>query len=147
MYDLAVAYLRNHYTDLGAFAWVQSAERTVASAYAANVGVTPILAMIDAGSRTVVAKLRRVLAGEEERLARYMDLLLRMRSLEGDIYCTLYTAIAGSASAPSATGWRPSSGTRSPAPSKERRRKAACSGARRPPAPRPRAVCWARRRK
>jgi methyl-accepting chemotaxis protein len=90
MYDLAVAYLRNHYTDLGGFAWVQSAERTVASAYAVKVGVTPILAMIDAGSRNVVEKLRRALAKDEERLARYMDLLLRMRSLENDIYCTLY---------------------------------------------------------
>ena len=90
MYDLAVAYLRNHYTDLGGFAWVQSAERTVASAYAMDVGVTPILAMIDAGSRKVIAKLRGNLAGDEDRLGRCIDLLMRMRSLESDIYCTLY---------------------------------------------------------
>jgi hypothetical protein len=48
MYDLAVAYLRNRYTELASKVWVQSAERTVAAAYAIDVGLTPILAMVDA---------------------------------------------------------------------------------------------------
>ena len=90
MYELAVAYLRNRYTDLSGFAWVQSAERTVASAYAIDIGLTPILAMIDAGGSATYEILRRRLAGEDEQLSRYMELLLKMRSLEGDIYCALY---------------------------------------------------------
>jgi methyl-accepting chemotaxis protein len=90
MYDLAVDYLRNRYTDLSGTAWVRSAERTVASAFAIDVGLTPILAMIDAGGHTVFEILRRRLDGDDARLNAYMGLLLRMRSLEGDIYCSLY---------------------------------------------------------
>ena len=90
MYELAVAYLRNRYTDLAGIAWVQSAERTVASAYAVDVGLTPILAMIDSGGRVTFEIVDRLLAADPERAARFRDLLLRLRSLEGDIYCTLF---------------------------------------------------------
>ena len=90
MYDLAVSYLRNHYTDLNSTAWVQSAERTVASAFAIGVGLTPILAMMDAGGRMTFDILRRELGDNDERLNTYVGLLLRMRALEGDIYCSLY---------------------------------------------------------
>ncbi|HEU0067569.1 MAG TPA: methyl-accepting chemotaxis protein [Sphingomonas sp.] len=89
MYDLAVAYLRNHYTALDDTAWVQSAERTVASAFSIGVGLTPILAMMDAGGRLTFDILRRQL-GDDERLNTYVGLLLRMRALEADIYCSLY---------------------------------------------------------
>ncbi|WP_419808869.1 methyl-accepting chemotaxis protein [Sphingomonas sp.] len=89
MYDLAVAYLRNRFTRLTEKKWVESAERTVASAYAIDVGLTPILAMIDAGGRTTFEIVERCVADEALR-ARYRDLLLRMRSLEGDIFCSLF---------------------------------------------------------
>ena len=90
MYDLATAYLRNRYTNLAGRAWVESAERTVSSAYAINVGLTPILAMIDAGGRVIHDIIQRRLENEPERARLFIDLLLRMRSLESDIYCTLY---------------------------------------------------------
>ena len=89
MYDLAVDYLRNRYTNLADRAWVQSAERTVASAYAIDVGLTPILAMIDSGGRTTFEIVGRRVA-DLDQAATYRDLLLRMRSLEGDIYCSLH---------------------------------------------------------
>jgi methyl-accepting chemotaxis protein len=89
MYELATAYLRNRYTRLGEKGWVESAERTVASAYAIDVGLTPILAMIDAGGRATFDIVSRRVEDGAQRV-RYRDLLLRMRSLEGDIYCTLY---------------------------------------------------------
>ena len=89
MYDLAVAYLRNRYTNLAGKAWVESAERTVASAYAIDVGLTPILAMIDSGGRTTFGIVERRVS-DPVKAAAYRDLLLRMRSLEGDIYCSLY---------------------------------------------------------
>jgi methyl-accepting chemotaxis protein len=92
MYDLATAYLRSRYTDMGGRNWIESAERTVASAYAIDVGITPILAMLDAGGRVTCDLLRRRLADDPDRLARFIDLLSRTRSLENDIYFTLYNA-------------------------------------------------------
>ena len=89
MYDLATAYLRNRYTNLGGKAWVESAERTVASAYGMDIGLTPILAMIDAGGRVTFDILGRRCEDAAKRVL-YRDLLLRMRSLEGDIYCSLH---------------------------------------------------------
>ena len=90
MYDLAVAYLRNLFTDVAGLSWVQSAERTVASAYAIDVGLTPILAMIDAGGRTILDILRRAMTADDARLAPFITLLLKVRSLEGDVYCALF---------------------------------------------------------
>ena len=90
MYELAVAYMRNMFTDLGGFAWVQSAERTVASAYAIDVALTAILAMVDAGGRETYEVLRRRLPEGDERLPRFIELLFKVRSLEGDIYGALY---------------------------------------------------------
>ena len=92
MIELGVAYLRNRFTDVTGIAWVESAERTVASAYAIDVELTTILAMTDAGARaTFDALVRRVGAGEE-RFMRLVNLLFRLRSLESDIYCTLFSA-------------------------------------------------------
>ena len=90
MYDLAVAYLRNHYTDLTGPAWVRSAERSVASAYAIDVELTPILAMIDAGGRATYDILRRRLGDDHERLSRFTELMMKMRSLESDVFCSLF---------------------------------------------------------
>ncbi|MDB5694711.1 MAG: chemotaxis protein, partial [Sphingomonas bacterium] len=89
MYELAVAYLRNHYTGLADIGWVESAERTVARAYARGIALTPILAMVDAGGRATLEVLGRCVTDQVLR-RRYRDLLLRMRSLESDMYCTLY---------------------------------------------------------
>jgi methyl-accepting chemotaxis protein len=91
MYELATAYLRNHYTGLAEIGWVESAERTVASAYAKGIALTPILAMVDAGGRATLDVLGRCVPDEALRRC-YRDLLLRMRSLESDVYCTLYNA-------------------------------------------------------
>ncbi|WP_425230726.1 methyl-accepting chemotaxis protein [Sphingomonas sp.] len=91
MYDLATAYLKNRFTDLAGKAWVESAERTVASSYSLDIGLTPILAMIDAGGRTTFEIVSRRVSDDVQRRS-YRDLLLRMRSLEGDIYCSLYNS-------------------------------------------------------
>jgi methyl-accepting chemotaxis protein len=90
MYELAVAYLRNLYTGLGGFAWVESAERTVASAYAIDVGLTPVLAMMDGGRKATFGIVQRRAADDPAQLERYMDLLFRMRALESDIYASLF---------------------------------------------------------
>ncbi|HEU0045843.1 MAG TPA: chemotaxis protein, partial [Sphingomonas sp.] len=88
-YELAVAYLRNRYNRVDEDAWVRSAERTVASAYAMDVGLTPILAMIDAGGRATHKVVLKAVT-DREKAARFHDLLLRLGALESDIYFAIY---------------------------------------------------------
>ncbi|HEX8556219.1 MAG TPA: chemotaxis protein, partial [Sphingomonas sp.] len=92
MIDLGVAYQRNRFVDMAGSAWVQSAERTVAGAYAADVELTTILSMSDAGARATFDTLCKRLDPAGEQFARLTNLLFRLRSLECDVYCTLFTA-------------------------------------------------------
>jgi methyl-accepting chemotaxis protein len=92
MIELGIAYLRNRYTNLAGSDWVQSAERTVASAYAQGVSLTAILSMTDAGGRVTLEILSRRLADEPARLVAMADLLFRLRSVECEVYTALYSA-------------------------------------------------------
>jgi methyl-accepting chemotaxis protein len=90
--ELGVAYLRNRYTNLPGIAWVQSAERTVASAYAQDVSLTAILSMTDAGGRATLDILNKRLPAGSAELSQLIDLLFRLRSMECEVYTALYTA-------------------------------------------------------
>jgi len=90
MIELGVTYLRNRFTDLAGPAWLQSAERTVAGAYAVDVELTTILSMTDAGARATFDILRERLDPASEQFVSLANLLFRLRSLECDIYCTLF---------------------------------------------------------
>jgi methyl-accepting chemotaxis protein len=84
--------LRNRYTGLDALDWVKSAERIVAVAFAADVSLTRILSMDSAAAaKTLDILSRRYDCSKEER-QQINDVFFRMRSLECDIYSTLYTA-------------------------------------------------------
>ena len=84
--------LRNRYTRLDELNWVQSAERIVGIAFAADVSLTKILSMDSAGAaKTLEILSRRYDCSKEER-QQINDVFFRMRSLECDIYSTLYTA-------------------------------------------------------
>jgi methyl-accepting chemotaxis protein len=91
MIELGIAYLRNRFTNLTGLDWVQSAERTVAAAYAQDVSLTAILSMTDAGGRATLDILNRRLAGSPE-LPQMIDLLFRLRSMECEVYTALYSA-------------------------------------------------------
>ena len=90
MYELAIAYQRNRFTAMAAGDWVRSAERTVASAYAIDVGLTPILAMLDAGGRVMYDLIRRKVPVDSDRQTSLVEMLFKARSLEADVYCALY---------------------------------------------------------
>ena len=92
MTELGITYLRNRFTDLTGIDWVESAERTVASAYAIGIELTTILAMTDAGARATFDIMVRRLGASEGRFMQLVNLLFRLRSLETDIYCTLFSA-------------------------------------------------------
>lgn len=91
MVELGVNYLRNRFTNLTGSAWVESCERTVATAFQAEVTLTAILSMGDAGARTLLDVLRRGIS--DERSFRYAaELLFRLRSLECEVFVSLYNA-------------------------------------------------------
>ncbi len=86
-----VDYQRNRLTDPLNRLWVESAERTVAGAFTAGVSLTAILSMTQAAKRImldVIAKSDR----DIEDKARLLDVLARFRSLECDIYLSLYNS-------------------------------------------------------
>ncbi|WP_302480093.1 methyl-accepting chemotaxis protein, partial [Sphingomonas bacterium] len=90
MYELGIAYVRNHFSDTGGDAWLRSAERLVATSRMANVELTQILAMADAGRRATFDLLLVRVGADDHRMAAFTELLFRMFALECDIYCTLY---------------------------------------------------------
>ena len=92
MIEVGVTYLRNRFSDPAGVAWVQSAERSVAAAYAGDVALTVLLSMTDAGARATLDLLRAKMAPEDPRRQAMVDLLFRMRSLECEVYGALYAA-------------------------------------------------------
>jgi methyl-accepting chemotaxis protein len=86
------ADLRSRYMQFDQLEWVQSAERMIATAFAADISLTAILSMDSAGAvKTLEILSRRYDCSKEER-QQINDVFFRMRSLECDIYSTLYTA-------------------------------------------------------
>jgi methyl-accepting chemotaxis protein len=87
-----VDYQRNRLTDPTGRAWVESAERTVAGAFSAGVSLTAILSMTQAAKRTMLEIVSAHTEESPEERARLLDVLARFRSLECDIYSSLYNA-------------------------------------------------------
>ena len=90
--ELGCEYMRNRYLSPGDIGWVQSAERTVASAFSGDVPLSTVLAMTCAGTREVLAVLSEELDCSKEDRHRLVDVVMRFRSLECDVYTTLYAA-------------------------------------------------------
>jgi methyl-accepting chemotaxis protein len=84
--------LKSRYTKLDELGWVKSAERIVSIAYAADVSLTKILSMDSAGAAKTLEILSRLYDCSKEERQQINDVFFRMRSLECDIYSTLYTA-------------------------------------------------------
>jgi methyl-accepting chemotaxis protein len=83
--------LRKRYMSLDELDWVNSAERIVAIAFAADISLTRILSMDSAGAaKTLEVLSLRYDCSKEER-QQINDVFFRMRSLECDIYSSLYT--------------------------------------------------------
>ncbi|WP_294395421.1 methyl-accepting chemotaxis protein, partial [uncultured Sphingomonas sp.] len=92
MIELGITYLRNRFKHPDQFEWIRSAERSVASAFSADVSLTTLLSMTCAGSSiTMEIAGRRHECSKEER-RQLNDVFFRLRSLECDIYASLYAA-------------------------------------------------------
>jgi methyl-accepting chemotaxis protein len=83
--------LRKRYMSLDEIDWVHSAERIVAIAFAADISLTRILSMDSAGAAKTLESLSLRYDCSKEERQRINDVFFRMRSLECDIYSSLYT--------------------------------------------------------
>ena len=90
MVDLGVAFLRNRFLAMQDRAWVESMERSVAAAYAADVSPMALRSMICASDKAALAALLRRIDASDPRLPTLLDALMRLSSLEGDITGSLY---------------------------------------------------------
>lgn len=90
MIELGTTFLRHRFTDTTGRAWIESVERSVASAYAAEVPAMALLAMINASDRAAVDALLRRLPHGDARLASAIDTLMRLSALETDITVAIY---------------------------------------------------------
>jgi methyl-accepting chemotaxis protein len=84
--------LRKRYMHLDELDWVHSAERIVAVAFAADISLTKILSMDSAGAAKTLETLSLRYDCSKEERQQINDVFFRMRSLECDIYGSLYTA-------------------------------------------------------
>jgi methyl-accepting chemotaxis protein len=87
--------LRKRYMSLDELDWVHSAERIVAIAFAADISLTRILSMDSAGAAKTLESLSLRYDCSKEERQRINDVFFRMRSLECDIYSSLYTGYMG----------------------------------------------------
>ena len=91
MIDIGVAFLENRFLRTRERAWVESIERSVASAYGANVSPMALLAMISASDRAALGALMASVPREDPRLPQLIDTLMRLSALEGEITVAIYS--------------------------------------------------------
>jgi methyl-accepting chemotaxis protein len=90
MIDVGVVFLKNRFLETEGRAWIESIERSVAAAYAADVPPMALLSMISASDRAALEILIRRVGTEDSRLAGLIDTLMRLSALEGDITVEIY---------------------------------------------------------
>ena len=92
MIDLGCDFLRHRFCDTGGRAWVESAERSVAAAYAADVSPMALLSMISASDRAALTVLHRRVDRADADLPVMTDTLMRLSALEGEVTTAIYAA-------------------------------------------------------
>ena len=90
MVDVGVVFLKNRFLDTAGSSWIESIERSVAAAYAADVPPMALLSMINASDRAALEVLMRRQGVTDSRMPLLIDTLMRLSALEGDITVELY---------------------------------------------------------
>ena len=88
--QLGITYLTNRFLHPEREAWVASAERTIAGAIASNISLTVVLAMTSAGASVALEILGRRHDCSKEERHHITEVFTRLRSLECDVYASLY---------------------------------------------------------
>ncbi|MGK6318570.1 methyl-accepting chemotaxis protein [Sphingomonas sp. DT-204] len=91
MIELGVAFLSNRFLDTRGRAWIDSIERSVASAYAADIEPMALRSMICASDRVALEALLRRVEPADPRLPAMIDVIIRLSSLEGEITESIYS--------------------------------------------------------
>lgn len=89
--EAGVTYLRNRYTATGGPDWVRAAERTVAEAFSAGLDLSSLNSMLCVVASYTLEILSRWIEHADEQ-QRVHEAFQRLRSLEGDVFASLYTA-------------------------------------------------------
>ena len=91
MIEVGCTFLRNRFLETSGRAWVESVERSVAAAYVADVSPMALLSMISASDRAALEVLMRRVDRSDARLPAYVDTLMRLSALEGEITVAIYS--------------------------------------------------------
>ena len=89
---LGLDYLRDRFTRMDSGAWVQTAERTVRAAIVRGIPLTTLLSMTCAGASATLEILGRLHECSKEERQRLNEVFARLRSLECDIFASLYAS-------------------------------------------------------
>ncbi|MDO7843301.1 methyl-accepting chemotaxis protein [Sphingomonas sp. CA1-15] len=90
MIEIGCAFLRDRFLDTAGRAWIESIERSVAAAYAANVQPMALRSMICASDQVALEVLIRRVPPTDPRLPAMVDALMRLSALESDITGSIY---------------------------------------------------------
>ncbi|MHC9419469.1 methyl-accepting chemotaxis protein [Sphingomonas citri] len=92
MIELGCIFLENRFLRTRERAWIESIERSVAGAYAAEVTPMALLSMISASDRAALEVLMATVARDDPRLPEMVDTLMRLSALEGEITVEMYAS-------------------------------------------------------
>ena len=90
MIEIGCTFLRNRFLDTSGRAWIESIERSVATAYVADVSPMALLSMISASDRAALDVLMRRVDRSDPKLPVFIDTLMRLSALEGEITVAIY---------------------------------------------------------
>ena len=90
MIELGCTFLRHRFLETNGRAWIESIERSVATAYQADVSPLALLSMISASDRAALDVLMRRVERTDDRLPTLIDTLMRLSALEGEITVAIY---------------------------------------------------------
>ena len=88
--DAGNAYLKNRFCHLDGRAWVESLERSVASAHAQGISTMEVLAMTCASDRAAMMSLMARLPADDPRHPTMVDTLLRLFGMETELTVELF---------------------------------------------------------
>lgn len=88
--DLDAGLLRNRFLDLRGRSWIDTIERVVSTAYAADVEASELLSMISATDRAAMGILARRAEPGDPRLPGLIDTLMRVAALGNGVAAELY---------------------------------------------------------
>jgi methyl-accepting chemotaxis protein len=92
MIAIGATFLADRFLRTRERAWVESIERSVAAAWAADVSPLALLSMISASDRAALDVLMARVAPGDAALPELIDALMRLSALEGEITSEIYTA-------------------------------------------------------